>query len=108
MKKTRQLLIRGCKHSTRRVYSVYRRFYCNNIEPSEEHREIAGILQEICDDLNLINYRLMIGSLHPSSFWFEDTENYWEGVVNILASVIRNSSIDQLPGLTSPLRFRRL
>jgi hypothetical protein len=50
----------------------------------------------------------MIGSLHPSSFWFEDTENYWEGVVNILASVIRNSSIDQLPGLTSPLRFRRL
>ena len=106
MDKTRQLFVRGCKHSTRRVYSVYRRFYSNSLDKKDEHREIAGLLQVICDDLDLANYKVIICSLHPESHWFEDTEDYWEVVVKIFCSIIRTTPINKLNGLTSPLRFR--
>lgn len=110
MRKIEQLFVRACKSpdSHKRVYSVYRRFYCRTTDTTT-NSAIAGILARIYDTYLTPSATSLISDFHPGNRWkygVEDADDYWSAAVKILTAKIRQTERSKFPDLTPPAMFR--
>lgn len=109
MNKLDQLFIRACKleNPHKRVFSVYKRFYCRDIKNPEPH--IINILAKLCDKYVPMTTTHLLGVLDPNhiQFFIREDYDYNQACLQTLISRIRLSEVSKFPGLTSPARFRR-
>jgi len=109
-----QLFIRACKSANpeRRVKSVYRRFYnyCKRENKSNEYdKHIANILIDICESHKLLSVSKLATELDPHRFYKSlriEKLTYCQELIAICTGAIRLAKVNQLEGLTSPLKFR--
>ena len=108
MQNTDQLFIRACKSRRyqKRIYSVYRRFYCNDLHVDFY---IAKILSQICDKYLNFTVSDLVTDYHPDNLWkcgASKADDHWTTTVKILTTKIRLSGADELPGYRPPAIFR--
>ena len=113
MNNTEQLLVRACKSSnaTKRLFSVYRRFYLNNKGKREMiYTNLSIILLDLVRKHNPIEVFKLVDSLNPISamFYVDDYENYtyYEHVFGVLVSHIKLSNVSDFDGYKIPAMFR--
>lgn len=101
------LFIRACKHSRKRVESVYKRFY---MKDEKYLPNLMCLLAEICDKYFEVNLVRFLSELSPNSVrrLFYKDEPYWSHAVQLLINQIKFTDGDYLKkiGYKVPRMFR--
>jgi len=108
LSKLDQLFIRGCKSNdpSKRVVSVYRRYYHRNCDPTSP---LVSILSKVCQQYSLMSTFDTLCALHPNNRWklseepsLDSPENYNDLCLKYLINVIRFTANDKFPPMPYP------